>query len=222
MTRYQMITGCHGTRVTSPFLSELKISANCRMFLVDGGVWEYVRVVLLCPFLFPCSRCCCTSAIFLLSLFAVLSLCFTCFPMGPPDLSLRTLVTRQTDQVRRSQLCHTHFETHIDRIAQITILTSQLEASLACSANLRTRLSNTLDTLDTLQAELDAERRKNDKHLWMNLIQELQREKEEMQEVVESLIRRGKLFAVSDCLRYSGSPTFERSTRSSREIQRQI
>jgi len=84
--------------------------------------------------------------------------------------------------------------THIDRIAQTTILTSQLEASLARNANLRTRLLNALETLDILQAELDAERRKNDKHLWMNLVQELQREKEEMREVVESLIKRGEFF----------------------------
>ena len=85
--------------------------------------------------------------------------------------------------------------THIDRITQTTILTSQLEASLARNANLRTRLLNALETLDILQAELDAERRRNDKHLWMNLVQELQREKEEMREVVESLIKRGKLFS---------------------------
>ena len=89
---------------------------------------------------------------------------------------------------------HTHFETHIDRITQITILTSQLEASLACNTKLRTRLLNALETLDILQAELDTERRKDDKYMWMSLIQELQREKEEMQEVVESLIKKGKLF----------------------------
>lgn len=98
--------------------------------------------------------------------------------------------------------------THIDRIAQTTILTSQLEVSLARNANLRTRLLNALETLDILQAELDAERRRNDKHLWMNLVQELQREKEEMREVVESLIKRGKPFiwAGPHCLRYFGSP----------------
>ncbi|KAF9646528.1 hypothetical protein BDM02DRAFT_3188740 [Thelephora ganbajun] len=88
--------------------------------------------------------------------------------MGPPDL--RTLVTRQTDQ--------------------ITILTSQLEASITWNEKLNTRLSTALDTLDILHAELDAERRKNDKYLWMNLIQELQREKDEMKEVVELLIKR--------------------------------
>jgi len=71
-------------------------------------------------------------------------------------------------------------------------LTSQLEVSLAFNARLNTRLLTALDTLDTLQAELDAERRKNDKYLWINLIQELQREKDEMKEVVELLIKRGK------------------------------
>jgi FtsZ-binding cell division protein ZapB len=86
------------------------------------------------------------------------------------------------------------FETHIDRITQIIILTSQLEASLAHNARINARLSTALDTLDILQAELDAERRKNDKHMWMNLIQELQREKDEMKEVVEFLIRKGKPF----------------------------
>lgn len=89
---------------------------------------------------------------------------------------------------------HTHFAAHIDPISQIITLTSQLEASFAHSANLNTRLLTALDTLDTLQAELDAERRKNDKHLWVNLTQELQREKEEMKEVVELLINKGKLF----------------------------
>jgi len=73
-------------------------------------------------------------------------------------------------------------------------LTSQLEASLAHNAGLNTRLLTALDTLDTLQVELDAERRKNDKYLWINLIQELQREKEDMKEAVELLIKRGKLF----------------------------
>ena len=88
--------------------------------------------------------------------------------------------------------CHTHFETHIDRIAQITTLTSQLEVSLACNAKLKTRLLNALETLDILQAELDTERRKNDKCQWMNLTQELQRKNEEMQEVEEWLIKKGK------------------------------
>ena len=110
--------------------------------------------------------------------------------------------------------------THIDHIAQTNILTSQLEASLARNANLRTRLLNALETLDILQAELDVERRKNDKHLWMNLVQELQREKEEMREVVESLIRRGEL-----SIRAALSPLFRFHPRlnvplgSSREIQ---
>ena len=42
-----------------------------------------------------------------------------------------------------------------------------------------------LDTHDILQAELDAERKKNEKNLWMNIVQELQRERDEMKEVVE-------------------------------------
>ena len=71
MTRYQMITGYHETEVTSRSLSELKISGNCHMFLVDDGVWD-CGLSLLCPLLFPCSRRCCTSAICFLSLFAVL------------------------------------------------------------------------------------------------------------------------------------------------------
>ena len=75
--------------------------------------------------------------------------------------------------------------------------------------NLNTRLLTALDTLDILQAELDAERRKNDKYLWMSLIQELQREKEEMKEVVELLIRRGKLFVLTGSLYCSGSPLSE-------------
>jgi hypothetical protein len=90
-------------------------------------------------------------------------------------------------------------------------LTSQLEASLAYNVNLNTRLLAALDTLDALQAELDAERRKNDKHLWMNLIQELQREKEEMKEVVELLIKRGKLFILTGMLFWL--TPLERSTR---------
>lgn len=92
---------------------------------------------------------------------------------------------------------HTHFAAHIDPISQIITLTSQLEASFASNANLNTRLLTALDTLDTLQAELDTERRKNDKHLWVNLIQELQREKEEMKEVVELLLKKGKLFILA-------------------------
>ena len=87
--------------------------------------------------------------------------------------------------------CCTHFETHIDPVAQITILTLQLEASVAYNARLNARLSTALDTLDILQAELDAERKKNEKNLWMNIVQELQREKDEMKEVVELLIRKG-------------------------------
>ena len=101
--------------------------------------------------------------------------------------------------------------THIDRISQVTILTSQLEASLAYNVNVNTRLLAALDTLDTLQAELDVERRKNDKHLWMNLVQELQREKEEMRDVVELLIKKGKPPSSRNRLRCSGSPQFERS-----------
>jgi len=88
----------------------------------------------------------------------------------------------------------------------------QLEASLESNSKLKTRLFNALETLDILQVELDAERRKNDKHLWMNLIQELQREKEEMQEVVESLIKRGEPFLCAGLSRCSGSLS-ERSTR---------
>jgi FtsZ-binding cell division protein ZapB len=82
-------------------------------------------------------------------------------------------------------------------------LTSQLEASLAHNTKLKTRLSNALETLDILQAELDAERRKNDKYLWMNLIQELQREKEEMKEVVELLIKKVSSPSGPNCLRYA-------------------
>lgn len=59
---------------------------------------------------------------------------------------------------------------------------------------LNTRLSTALDTLDVLHAELDTERRKNDRYLWMGLVQELQREKDEMKEVVELLIRKGEHF----------------------------
>ena len=134
-------------------------------------------------------------------------LCFPDIPMGPPDL--RTLVTQQTDQVRRSTTLLHSPETHVDLISQITILTSQLEASFAHNVNLNTRLLTTLDILDTLQAELDAERRKNDKHMWMHLIQELQREKEEMREVVELLIKKGKLSVSLDCLRCSDTLPFE-------------
>ena len=76
--------------------------------------------------------------------------------------------------------------------------------------NLNARLLTALDTLDILQAELDTERRKNDKYLWMSLIQELQREKEEMKEVVELLISRGKLFVLTGSLYCSGSPWSER------------
>ena len=104
---------------------------------------------------------------------------------------------------------HTHFAAHIDPIPQITTLTLQLEASFAHNTNLNTRLLTALDTLDTLQAELDAERRKNDKHLWVNLIQELQREKEEMKDVVGLLLKRGKSFIPTDPLCCSSSLPFE-------------
>ena len=77
-----------------------------------------------------------------------------------------------------------------------------------------------LDTLDTVQAELDAERRKNDKYVWMNLIQELQREKEEMKEVVELLIKKGKLFPPPEF--FNCSAAYPRSNDPSREIQMQF
>lgn len=82
-------------------------------------------------------------------------------------------------------------------------MTSQLEASLVYNAKLRTRLLNALETLDTLQAELDVERRNNDKHMWMNLIRDLQREKDEMKDVVELLIKKGEFFIWSGRLRCS-------------------
>ena len=50
-----------------------------------------------------------------------------------------------------------------------------------------------LDTLNILQAELDVERKKNAKNLWMDIVQEVQRERDEMKEVVELLIWKGKL-----------------------------
>ena len=109
----------------------------------------------------------------------------------------------------------THFAAHVDPISQITTLTSQLEASLAFNANLNTRFLTALDTLDTLQAELDAERRKNDKHMWVNLIQELQREKEEMKEVVELLIKKGKLFILTKL-----SPPFQLTPVRTVQVQR--
>lgn len=139
---------------------------------------------------------CCTPAIFLLSLFAILShiTLFYLFSNGTAARSKDTGVPTNRSSPSIHYCATPTAGAHIDRIAQITILTSQLEASLAFNTNLKTRLLNALDTLDVLQAELDAERRKNDKHLWMNLIQGLQREKEEMQEVVELLIKRGKLF----------------------------
>lgn len=165
------------------------------MFLADGrsvGLWvelvvsvaiSLLSLLLYICYPFPVSIC----------RFVEYPLCFPYIPMGPPDL--RTLVTQQTDQVR--SIHHTHFAAHIDLIPQITTLTSQLEASFAFNANLNTRLLTALDTLDTLQAELDAERRRNDKHLWVHLIQELQREKEEMKEAVESLIKKGKCFILA-------------------------
>jgi hypothetical protein len=98
----------------------------------------------------------------------------------------------------------------------------QLEASLAYNARLNARLFTALDTLDILHAELDVERRKNDKYLWMNLIQELQREKDEMKEVVELLIRKGEFFILaipSPLLR--SIPVQMLNSVFSREIQRE-
>ena len=88
------------------------------MFLVDGGVWDCglgvvsIAISLLSLLLYICYL---SSVSF--CRFVKYLLCFGYIPMGPPDL--RTLVTRQTDQVRRSTAMHTRLETHIDRISRL-------------------------------------------------------------------------------------------------------
>jgi len=69
------------------------------MFLADGAEWvelvvsvaiSLLSLLLYICYPFPVSIC----------RFVEYPLCFAYIPMGPPDL--RTLVTQQTDQVRRS------------------------------------------------------------------------------------------------------------------------
>ena len=104
MTRYRIITGYHGTTVTShshvgaqnrreqPNVSSCTVECGSKY-----GLYFCVHFYFLAL----------AAAIHLLSLFSLsvfcfveYPLCFACIQMGPPDL--RTLVARQTDQVRRS------------------------------------------------------------------------------------------------------------------------
>jgi hypothetical protein len=81
-------------------------------------------------------------------------------------------------------------------VLSILKLNMQLEASLSRCSHLYARLLSTLDTLDHVQSELGFERRRNDEELttrkaWKEKIKELERERDEMKEVVEILIKKG-------------------------------